>query len=314
MDLLRSFGVTDIFGHMGVDRFVSKKDLTAAYKKKAMTLHPDKTNGKTEVQFKILVLCYKECLKNVVDGEPVLTHSELKSAERQDTVYARDFYSTNFDDPKTREQIFVDDDLEFEKFQEAMKKTQSGSTTYSTDNVYNKSIYEKLKTNGKFDREKFNAYFLKLKKDGKIGKELMKVEKVVPYSVSTFMEVNRHDDMIINLDPHKRKGNYIDLMKSGEIKPDDIKDLANMDDTTLKKLTREAKINTGKLSKKKIKEAIESRRDIPVDSKYSFSEGISRLEQDAINRMDLEKEKQREVVNKYKHVYNLRLDAPPPRR
>lgn len=314
MDLLRSFGVTDIFDHLGVGRFASKKEVKAAYKKLALELHPDKTNGKTEVQFKVLALCYKECLKNVVDGEPVLTHAELKSAEREDIAYARDFYSTNFEDTKTREEIFVDDDLEYEKFQEAMKRTQSGPTTYTSDNLYNQTIYEKLKTNGKFDRDKFNAYFLKLKKDGRIGKELVKTEKVVPYSESSYMEVNSHDDMIINLDPGKRKGNYIDLMKSGEINSKDMNELLELDDITVKKLLQESKVNTGKISKKKIREAIDSRRDIPIDNKYSFSEGVSRLEQDAINRIDLDKEKQRDIVNRYKHVYNLRLDAPKARK
>lgn len=313
MDLLASFGITDIFGHLGVDRFATKLQVKAAYKKLAIKLHPDKTNGKTDIEFKLLALCYKECLKQIIDCDPIPMHSELKAASEktEEVAYARNFYSTNFDDAQTRQEIFVDDDMDYQKFEEMMKRTQSGSTTYTADSLYNKSIYQKLKSsNGKFDREKFNAYFLQLKKEGKIGKELVKVEKVMPYSNNTYMEVNMHDDMIINLDPEKRKGNYIDLMQTGEIKTKDINELLSMDQTKVNKLIKESKINTGKLAKNKIKEKINSRVEIPVDTKYTFHENLSRLEQDAANRILASRERQKEVVDKYKHVYNLAIAAP----
>jgi hypothetical protein len=160
-----------------------------------------------------------------------------------------------------------------------------------------------MKTNGKFDKEKFNAFFNKLKKDGKIQNQLIKKEKVIPCNADKeYVNVNSYDDMMIySVD---KGGNYRSFLKENEIKNNDITELINTDTKVINSLIKEHKKNTGKISKKKFRDLQEKARvDIPVNNQLSFAEAKQKMLLEQVNEMNESRKKQKEYVTENKRIF-----------
>lgn len=302
MEILSQFGI-DPYEYLGVTIESTSEEVKKAYKSKAKILHPDKTNGKTEAQFKLLVLSYKSVIKKCVDKKSA-TFEELKNTPREEKSYTRSFHSTNFDDPETRKEIFVDDDINIEEFEEAIKKAQGRSTSYSAENYYKKEVLDTMKTNGKFDKDKFNAFFMKLQKDGKIQNQLIRKEKVVACNADKeYVNVNSYDDMMIySID--RSKGNYKKFLKENEVKNDDITELIDTDAKVLDSLIKEHKKNTGKISRKKLRDLQEKAKiDIPVNNQLTFAEAKQQMLMEQMNEIQDSRKNQKEYVMKNKRVF-----------
>jgi hypothetical protein len=301
------------YDYLGIDENADMKTIKKAYKYKAKIYHPDKNGGKTDVEFKILVLCYKHAKQNCVSEVVVRDFNELKEQSKvpQEVYYEKSFYETDFNDPETRKEIFADDDIDFESFEKEMKRIQSGKTSYSAENFYNKNIIDSMKTNGKFDRDKFNAYFLKLKKEGKIQDlQLVKVDEVKAYNDdSKYMKVNVYDNMIINTDGGRKEGNYIEFRRTKKISNKDMEEIINTDTKVIDKLIKENKKNTGKMSRKKIKELVQKAGE-KIDVKYELSaaEMEEKMELENIQRIRRELEEQKQVVMSNRRIYGNRIE------
>lgn len=302
MDILSEFGINP-YELLGVDVSSNSIEVKKAYKSKAKILHPDKTGGKTEAEFKLLVLSYKYVVKNCVDT-PVASFQEMKEAPREEKHYHKNFYDINFEDTDTRNQIFVDDDINLEEFEKQMKKSQGGSTTYSAENYYKKEVLETMKTNGKFDKVKFNAFFNKLQKDGKIPNQLVKKEKVLASNASKeYVNVNTYDDMMVN-SIDKVNGNYRKFLQQTEVNSDDITKLVEIDKKVLDKLIKDTKKDTGKISRKKMRELEEKAKVIiPVDTTLTFEQAKQKMLLEQINDIHDSHKKQKEYVMKNKRIF-----------
>ena len=302
MDILEKFGI-DPYEYLGIDVASSKNDIKKAYKTRAMILHPDKTGGKTEAEFKLLVLSYKYAIKNCVDNH-TSTFEELKNTPRENKHYQRTFHNTNFEDTQTRNELFVDDDIDLDQFEEQMKRTQGLSTTYTAENFYKKEVLDTMKTNGKFDKLKFNAFFVKLQKDGKIQNQLTRREKVVACNANKeYVNVNVYDDMMVN-SVDKSDENYKKFLKQSQLDNDDITELGNVDEKVLKKLINQNKKDTGRMSRKRILELQEKAKiDIPVNTSLSFGQGKKKMLLDQISDLHVSNKKQKEYVLKNKRIF-----------
>jgi hypothetical protein len=307
MEILNDFGI-DPYEFLGVSVTSTREQVKAEYKKKAKMLHPDKTGGKTEAQFKLLHISYKYIIKNCVDVE-IATHEQLKNTPREEVGYARTYHNTNFDDPETRKDLFVDDDLDLEQFQEHMNRVNGLSTTYSAENFYKKEVLDTMKSKGKFDVDKFNAFFIKLQKDGKIENQLIVKEKVVPSNLDRqYVNVNIFDGMLIN-SIDKGDKNYQKLLKQKSIKNDDITELIDTDTDVINGLIREHKKNTGAMSKKELKKLQKKASvNVPVNTSLSFEQAKENMLLEQINQMKISQKEQMEYVTKNKRIFANRLN------
>lgn len=312
MNLLDKYNINP-YKYLEIDPSSNLNDIKKAYKKKAIYLHPDKTNGKTEAEFKILVLCYKYAKENCI-FTPVSSQAELLDKNR-DTVEVgqsdMNIYNTNFESNEDRRKIFSDDQIDFENFEKKMKRIQNLPTSYTAESFYKKEILDSMKTNGKFDVDKFNAFFLKLKKEGKTTTDLVKVERIKAANEDDlYMKVNIYDGYVINtddIDNSNYKENY-------EITQNDLDSLLQTDLKTIKELINEHKKDTTKIPNKKIKDMIRKKsQNIAVDRSKSFSQLEKDLEIQQIMQLQKEKQQQKKNVEKYQHIYTKSLPEPPRR-
>jgi hypothetical protein len=304
MDILNKFNI-DPYKYLKVDIDSSSSQIKRAYKDLAKRLHPDKNGGKTEAEFKLLYICYKYLLKNCIDEEPS-SFEQLKNAQSEQPVIQRErtLYNTNMDDDETRKELFADDDINMKDFENHMKRVQNLSTSYSVENFYKKEILDSMKTKNKFDIQKFNAYFSKLKKDGKIENQLVKKETVMPCnSDARYVNVNKFCDRIIN-SVDKSDSNYKGLMKQRAISNNDMLKVLETDQSVINKIIKENKKNTGKLSRSKLKELelnarTESKKLENLTDRESEYELLSRQKQQLLET----KKRQKEYVLKHEDIF-----------
>lgn len=305
MDILKKYGINP-YEYLGIDRFSDIISIKAAYKAKALLLHPDKTNGKTEAQFKILVLCYKYAVNNNINT-PIASQEELRAEkeELEEVSNGMNIYNTNFEDKETRSKLFAFDDIDFEKFEKQMKRTQGLSTNYDNINYYKDDIINKLKCKGKFDKEKFNAFFTKLKKQGKVGTDLVKVERVLAANENAqYVKVNIHDGLVINSIDKK------DFSTQPLLSNKDMEKILKTNKEELKNLIKENKKDTGAVSKKKIKELVQKNKlNVVVDNKKSFSTLESEIDMLNVLKITREKEEQRKIVENNRNIYTRTLKS-----
>lgn len=301
MNILEKYNI-DPYEYLGVNRDENSENVKKIYKKKAKLLHPDKTGGKTEVEFKILYLSYKHVLANCVQTK-TSTFQELKDQVKNEEEIAysnRTIYNTNFDDQKTRNELFADDTLNLEEFENEMKRIQGLPTTYTAENFYKKEVLDTMKTNGKFDIEKFNAFFLKLKKTGKIENQLIRKVKVLPHNQSKeYVKVNSYDGNIIN-SVENRKLEF----KNQTISNEDITKLKNTDLDEINNLIKENRKNTGKMAKKRVKELAEKMKAPPKIEQYlSFQEMQEKILLNKKKQLEIDNANQREYVMRNKRIF-----------
>ncbi len=313
MDILSKYNI-DPYEVLGINSMSDMNTIKKAYKRKAMVLHPDKTNGKTEAEFKILVLSYKYA-KNHCINSPVASQNELRDRSKEDREYIpqesqfdKNIYNTNFEDSQERSRLFSDDQIDFDTFEKQMKRIQNLPTSYTAETFYKRDVLEKMKTRGKFDLDKFNAFFLKLKKEGKTSTDLVKVERVKASNEDdVYMKVNIHDGMVINIDDAKDSGNY---KENYIVTQQDMDNLLETEVSMIDRLIKEHKKDTEKIPARKIKEMIRKKsQNIAVDRTKSFSQLERELELQNMTKIQQEKKKQQEMVNRYKHIYTKSLPS-----
>lgn len=137
----------------------SLKTVKKKYHKLALTLHPDKSKGKSDLEFKILKECYmyiKDDLEIItVDNSEPLTLQELRDQRNEKFVYQEDrnVFTTNFEDPEIRKQLFPQDTVPFGKAEETCRETNYSNIAVPIP----KNIFGKKKFNLKYFNEVFEA-------------------------------------------------------------------------------------------------------------------------------------------------------------
>lgn len=186
----------DPFEIIGITKVVllntDPRYLAKLYKKKALILHPDKTNGETELEFKILCTCYKYLLKvkekynsryseysNEIFNQQVNENSIINTNVDTD-AYLKSTYDSdmninlNWGSKEIRSKYLIDDTQEDESefLDKSKKKKQYKSYTGALlDNKIDNFLFKK---NEKFNIDKFNAVFNKYKELNKNEQQLVK--------------------------------------------------------------------------------------------------------------------------------------------
>lgn len=308
MNILEKYNI-DPYEYLEVHKNADKETIKKAYKKKCKILHPDKTGGTTEVQFKLLYISYKYATDKCVNTN-ISSHEELKQVDRHvEVAYARNFYSTNFEDQQTRSELFAEDDMDFEDFKKQAERISNMSTSYIAEDFYKKELAEMMKKDGKFDKDKFNALFLKLKKENKIlssNKEMILIDQVKPANHNdNYMRVNIHENDMIISDSNRSKGNYKSFMRQSKISQTDMDKVLETDLDDINKLVKEHKKDTGKITKKKMKELIEKRRDPNVGKfEFSYHEMEKKIVTEQEIHIEAEKKRQEEYVKKHRRIFD----------
>lgn len=308
MSILEKYNINP-YSFLGITELSSISDIKSAYKKKALIYHPDKNNG-DEVQFKILQLCYKYAKKNCIMSD-VSTDDQLRDRKRDEMpVTKMAFSKEDFDDTTKRKLINPFDELDFEEFEKKVEDTVKQSKSYSAGSFYDSELKNKLKTKkGQFDEKKFNAYFLKLKKQNKTCSDLIKVEKVLAYNedAGNYMKVNSHDGIIINTAPtpinkYQEKSDY-------KLSKEDIRALINStDEKEINRLIGENTKGTEKMSPKDLNKLKKKATiKIAVDRTANFNEMSIEMDKRQLLSIANEKKQQKNVVEKYKKAYHDNL-------
>lgn len=295
-----------------------------AYKAKAKVLHPDKTNGRTEVEFKILMKCYLYATKQV--KQPEKQFHELKQSHEYRGDQSRDEETNrnvdldinnihdinrHFEDTDHRRHLFHQDDLDFKLFEDKINAASKRSTSYSTLDTYTNSLYNQVTENGKMNREKFNAYFLEMKKR-KPGTGLIKHNEIKAYnddSLASFTSIHTNGEISLYSDSHKGEGNFRNLLRQNDITQQEIDELLKIDQKKIKALIRENKKDTGKISRKKFKELLQQKSapvPVPPPEKRSFAEASQEMENKLMEDIRREREEQSRYVQTHQ-IYRRRI-------
>jgi DnaJ-class molecular chaperone len=156
----------DPYEMVGVPRKCDKKILKKAYLEKALYLHPDKTNGKTAVEFKLLTESYNY-IKNCLDGKirdavstPDFHATDYKSNFKDDNEYN---YTRNNANYNTQRELFVDHGLPRNVDDNDDNLDRIFGQRKKTPKEYNPNLYVREQVNifgGEgYDQHKFNAMF-----------------------------------------------------------------------------------------------------------------------------------------------------------
>ncbi len=271
------------------DNNISPEIIKKAYKKKALILHPDKTNGKTENEFKVLYICYKYL--------NVLLEKENKQKLRQDYYFnilknkgtientsKRDSneylkklstsnkvnINSNWNNAKFRQQYLIDDDLPDEEEYLSNQKNKKKYNSYQeaiSDTKIDNFLFKK---NEKFDIKKFNALF-------ELLKQQQESTQLVKYDSKNIQPLNNEDislgsiryvkDIIAVNDNSNSKKNYYSEKCYDYKEVDDINNSTN-----LSKLAKS-------LTKKKIKE-IENNKAKNTNTKLNTKNYYNKFNED----------------------------------
>jgi len=264
-----------------------KKKLKKAYHAKAVLCHPDKTNGTTEIEFKLLYECYMYILKTLEDTYDQKDHSELKKSSKnsiktEDTHHlddTRDFYRTNFEDKSVRDRLFVNgSDIPVDKTDEIIKKKSKGPTNYkNVEKVNHLNMFK----NNKFDVNSFNAVFEIQQKKNKKGQDnfLGEPSAIDAETSLSLLPIDVYNGLLLE----KRQHNdfKMDSEEDNDVLVDDIpkKQLTKM----VNKMKRDAK----PLSKKKLKDLYNARSNekFDVDTSKSYHENEQRMYDNHIKKI-----------------------------
>jgi curved DNA-binding protein CbpA len=212
-----------------------KEILRKQYKKKALLLHPDKNNGKTDIEFKIVSISYKFLLKLYEKQtedfkkyhQALSTNSEYKTSRssRESDATLKSYYDNSFAKISDKElfkksdfrkNYFVDDTQIDESDYLDSKKKEKKYSSYQ-DALLDSKIQKLLFKKGeKFDINKFNKLFDLLKQ--KNEKQLVKcdIKDLVPMSsigITNLHEIYHIEsaETVIH-DPKKTKKTYTNLV------------------------------------------------------------------------------------------------------
>jgi hypothetical protein len=300
----------DPFEFIGVSRKCNKSELKKAYLKQAIKLHPDKSNGKTEVEFKLLVDCYKyilNCLEGKIKSNLVdinATNYKANFKETEEIVYTRT--NLNYHDPTTRKMAFVDHGL----------PTDTSDSQSNLDNIFNnrKKISKKYNPseyvneqvnifqNEKFNHNKFNAAFELHKDQYGCNSAYLEEEYEEPlgFESQTSMsplEILTYKGLIID----KPQKDIKLKQREAPNKQITIKELSR--NKEYKKKLQSQKTDS-KISEREMKRMMNNKRpEIKISSNLSFDEANQLYYQEKVKQMNLEMESNKEIVEQYMDIY-----------
>lgn len=281
---------------IGVSKNFNKKELKTAYKKKALLLHPDKKSDKhDDLEFKMLNECYKYLLDKFEEIEDFQhketpNHNVLKekfkvsSAVLGDQLQERNFYTTNFNDPDIRKTLFVNDTLNFDKFEEKIKSKANNPTEYSAVKTVN---IPKIFDDKKFNLKKFNKTFeeqFTIEPD-----EKPEVTSLEAYSSLSLMPVSTYNGIMIendkNINTRFQKYDELELL--------------------LKTNKNKKKKNNKNKYTDKVNDLYNKRKneEVTVDTSKTFAEAESMMYENQINNMRNEMKNNRDYVLKNINIY-----------
>lgn len=271
------------------------KIIKKKYHKLAKQIHPDKTNGATNLQFKIL----KECYLFIADEETIITDgrgsykniNELKEERDRNSVIGydpdRDLYKTNFEDHATREKLFAVNDINFSNIDKIIDEKKKETTNYSSlqGEFRPKNLFANRK---KFSNKYFNECF-EIQKE--LNQSLIKTEisELDAFTSVNVGEISYYNDVIIEKKTEKN-GNF-QKWKTDE----NLYIVSELSEKELKKLIKQRKLRkndspdpTDVLFAQRKNEAIPE-----VNNTLSFSEAAEKL-----RTMQLSSSRDRLAVNK----------------
>lgn len=270
-----------------------KDTLRKQYKKKALYLHPDKNNGKTDTEFKILSISYKYLLKLYEKQtedykkyhQALSTNSvyNVKQSPRESDTTLKSYYDSTypkisdthlFKQSEFRKNYFVDDtQIDESEYLDSKKKEKKYSSYQDAllDSKIEKYLFKKGE---KFNIHKFNTLFDLLKQQNE--KQLVKCDIKNLQAISSIGINNLHDiyhvesaETVIH-NPKSTKKTYTNL-SDYKTKPD----LCLTEDLVKKVNKMKIKKNEIKpLSKSEIKDKIQKNRklDVPDSEKETLEE------------------------------------------
>lgn len=302
------YEVLDLYNLKNVDL----KGLKKAYMKKARLIHPDKTKGSTEIEFKILQECY-EYLKEEFDNTPVTTSQkdfqDLRNLHNEDPNFEVDRPSSSRGGgvdhsvfTKKRSDYMIDN-LNFDDFE---RKVTLKSKEQRKDE---EEIFKAFKGK-KFDLDKFNSLF-ELKK-APVSKELIKAFNPEPGAASSQLEmakVKSHNGLMITTERDDDYLKHLDDILSESIENPDKDSSELITQKQILKIKKEKAKSTGKMSKKKALEKTEQMKseNIVVNTTKTFAERERLQSKSHIKKLKEEIEENKEFIKKYGHVFGDHL-------
>lgn len=303
----------DPFEIVGVSRRCDKKSLKKEYLKRAMMLHPDKNEGKTEVEFKLLVESYTY-IKNCLDGKikcdtitPDFNATDYKSNfnDQQEMIYTRTKLNYN-----TQRELFVDHGLpknvsdDNKNIKEIFRTRMNTPKEYkpnegSTFNIFGSESYDKHQFNAMFElhKEKFgcNTAFDTNDLDNPLGFESESTLKPLP--------ILTYKGLIVDQPQKDVKLKYHEPPPTNQLS---IKDIKNKEE--FKKKLKQVKNKENGLSQKELNKIINDKQlntCIKVGKSHrSFAEANEAFYQEKVEKMKQENEQNRQTVEFYsRNIY-----------
>lgn len=280
----------EILGISKTNENLSEKEIRNYYKKRALVLHPDKTKGKTEIEFKILHICYKYLVSqleqvsqnkkkyaSVLRNKTELYNKNAGAAafasSRESDDQLKEYYASygasvnsNWDDASVRKKYLIDDTQggvdEYLKSSEGKKKYTSYSSALKDSEIKNLI--------GKFNIDKFNAIFERMKgiQEGEMSLMKYDAKKLVPVHIqgdTTVTEIAKVDDVILVHKTKASKAKYQGMSSCSDVSkfrltPDIVKGVSKKEI----KAQKEQRVNPKKMSNSEIKKRISESRELNI--------------------------------------------------
>lgn len=313
----------DPYKTVGVTRKCTKKNLKDAYIKKALVIHPDKTNGETDIEFKLLNECYNY-LKDVLDGKiqtndaPDINATDYKKNFKDETAEKINYTRANLDynSPENRKKLFVNKGLPLnvsdsrKNLDKIFKREDSykKDSKYSANDVYREAPQTNIFKGAKFNINQFNAAFELHKEtygcntgyDAREYTELSGVEFDTSLSPA---EIVTYKGLLVEK-PQDSYNTLNNLHKSEKYNPnsDDIPTLLQKKEfkKKLKTAKKDKPISEKEFRKLSTKKASE---EYKVDTSLTFEEANQKFYEDKVRKMKKEMEDNKLIIEDNLGIY-----------
>lgn len=295
----------DPYSILGISKDASKNDIKRAYKKKSLICHPDRTQGKTDLEFKILGECYKFAI-DTLESMSTKSHQELRtnynrSAEEEfEYEDERNVFKINWEDPKNRTKFFANgDQLPFDKMESIIKEKERSPTDYASIERKN---YRDIFDGKAFNNATFNAAFEMQTNT----KEKLKASYTGdPQAFESFTTLSPlHIETFGGLIVEKRINDKPISFTEDTIEPELI---SNMKQRQLTAVINKTKKETVGMSKRKtsslVNNMISERANVKVDTSRSFADRQAELYETHMNTMREEMDSNRVNVMNNLSIY-----------
>lgn len=262
------------------NNITDKNIIKNAYKKRALVLHPDKTNGKTETEFVILSICYKYIIyKNNKQNELLQKYynqykndEEFKVANssRETDSQLKGYYKNELcPDPtsdewlnkNTRKNYFIDDTvISLDEYETLRKKDKIFMDKFK----FNKSLKNKLiDKKGNFNMKKFNEIFEAIKNENTkdlVIRDIKDLEALYTDNIDMAYIYHSNELETVIANPAKSKKLLGNMHEFKQISADLDEDKIN---AIINKKTKSTKIKP--ISKNEIKEKISKLKKLDIN-------------------------------------------------